>query len=268
MWCKGLCLMLYVWVAVQPVSGGWQIETVTSAGQEVLDTESIYLQQNQIKFVTPETVTIFKLDSNLIYFLKPASQTYWSGTAAAFKNEMEIAINREIENTIKDLPLEQQHLLQRMWVDLKNSSGHTPDSQQVRIKAVKATPPEQLAGFKCELYQIWVQQHRVEEVWLTDQIDIQAEIDFDKFLEMKAIIRGKSSTEDYEHAPEYRQLLKKGYRLRIIQYGEEEERVVTEVKFARQLVIPAAEFEIPASYHPVSISEILQPRLHENNPPR
>jgi hypothetical protein len=152
-----------------------------------------------------------------------------------------------------------------MWVDLKTSSHSTLDSQQVLVKAVKANVPEQVAGFKCEKYQIWIQQQRVEEVWLSDQIDIRSEIDLDKFLEMNAVIRGKSTTEDYEHSPEYLRLLKKGYRLRIVQYGEEEDRVVTEVKQALQLSIAAGEFEVPANYRRVSISEFLQARLNEGD---
>lgn len=243
---------------------GWVITQQSYDSDEGVKTaliETIYLQDNKMKIMQPEMVTVFDLNEQTITLMSSRKKVYWTGSVADYKKEIKNAMQSAMDEQLKNAPEEQKEMIRKMYQGMMESidnpskfAGEEPEEYELEIK--KTGEKERVAGRMAHKYSIKVNGSVKEEAWLSESDRPHEEFDIGKFYDVFGDFTSQASTNAfYQNNEEYIEFSKKGFPLKSINYYGGYESI-SEVTDLDRENIDASEFTPPADYQKVSLVEI------------
>ena len=256
---KWFIILVLVTAIGSQVNAGWVIKEVTG-NPEYGDQENqnYYIQNNWFKVIESSSVTIFNLENEKMSILLPEKKSYWTGTVDKFWEETQDAMRQQMELALKELPPDQREVYKSMMENMGNIAGKNVLEDHKNVNVKKTSEKDTIADHSSQKYEVKVDGELIEIVWISEDVDIQEEIDLDKFGQFMKTMRGPSGEWFFETSTEYIDLLKQGYPMRSIEMNEWGESSITEVTEVNKQEIPQSEFQIPDDYHEIPLMELMK----------
>ena len=243
---------------------GWVITQQSYDSDEGVETaliETIYLQNNKMKVVQPEMVTIFNLNNETITLMSPVKKVYWTGQVADYKKEIKQAMQSAMEEQLKNAREEQKEMIRKMYQGMMESidnpskfAGEEPEEYDLKIE--KTGDKERVAGRMSHKYSVTVNGSVKEEAWLSESDRPHEEFDIGKFYDVFGDFTSQASSVDfYQKDEKYVEFAKKGFPLKSVNYYGGYESI-SEVTNLEKENVDDSEFTPPADYEKVSLVEI------------
>lgn len=250
---KLLTVSLLVIVAVQ-LHAGWIITEKTAYPDKTVYETLIYFQNNLVKLVDGENVTIFDLNRRELTFLNLQTKTYWKGRVEAYKREVkEISIER-IREELEKIPENQREHYRELYENLLRDMDNPAPAfySDVATRVEMTAEQRSILGYKTRKYQVYSHGILAEEIWLSSGIKISTEVDLEKFpLFLNEISFGNMEA-DHRSSREYLHLLNSGYPL-ISKELTGEGEILTEVTKVERKQLPSDEFNVPEGFEKSSL---------------
>ena len=245
-------------------SAGWivtQRNYDSDEGEESAISETIYLQDNIMKVVQDQMVTIFNLNDETITIINPEKQIYWKGNVADYKVEIKSAMKSAMEEQLANASEEQKEMIKKMYQGMMESiddpskfAGEEPDEYNLEIE--RTGEKERIAGRMAVKYLISVNGTLKEVDWLSESDRANEEFDSEKFHNVfNDFISQAQSIAFYQTNEKYIEFSKKGFPLKSINYYGGYESI-SEVINLDKKHIDLSEFNVPAGYKKVDLVEI------------
>ena len=201
-----------------------------------------YAQGNKVAVYQKNAVFITDIATNTLINIIPSRKIY--------------AVN-DIDEFIKKIEKIVAQIKQQQPQGWKKPGG-----KPLNVVAKKTGKKKNFLGYPAELFEIYSNNVKVRDVWITDKIPLKKEIDvekaFEKRFKIEDIFVELSGTKDIEATPEYKNLFKGGrVSMMMISYnnGSEEIERVTQVEIAK---IPEHIFEVPRGFKKVPIEQFMR----------
>lgn len=232
------------------------------------ESQSIFIQDQQIRIETPESVFIIDLQQDLLTLVFPQKMFYWTGHPDTLRKALfdKLAVQVEV-------------MLQHIAEYERDSARRTFDRQLLALKTGEQgfmTPiepvikPEMRAdtilGRLVNPYEIWSDTVLLERVWLSNDLDPYQQIDKEKLRKFTQLFSPPSRLSAFRQSEAFKNLTQHGIVMRSVMpfaYGESK----TEVVVLRETNIPPVFFAPPADYRPASVEEVLEVTLDDGESP-
>ena len=264
---KKLKLIILVTIALLlqiQANAGWIITQRSYDSDEGVETaliETVYLQNNIMKVVQTDMVTMFDLNNETITLMSPVKKVYWTGNIANYKEEIKKAMRSAMDEQLINAREEQKEMIRKMYQGMIESiddpskfAGEEPEEYDLQIE--KTDEKERLAGRIAIKYQVLVNGSLKEEAWLSESNKAHNEFDISKFYIIFGEFTSQAGTSAfYQSNKKYIEFAKKGFPLKSVNYFGGYESI-SEVTSLEKENIDASEFIPPADYKKVSLVEI------------
>ena len=115
---------------------------------------------------------------------------------------------------------------------------------------------EKIAGVSATQYGLYVNKKLMEEIWISEDIPVQQQLDMVRFNAMLAEIGSEIIGElSYQASQDFAQILQKGLLVKTVEYAPDF-TVTTEVYRIREFSIDPSEFSVPEGYRPASLAQL------------
>lgn len=243
---------------------GWVITQQSYDSDEGVETalvETIYLQDNIMKVVQPDMVTMFNLNTETITIMSPVKKVYWTGKVEDYKTEIKDAMRSAMEEQLKNAAEEQKEMIRKMYKGMMESidnpskfAGEEPEEYELEIE--KTGDKDRVAGRLAHKYAIKVNGSVKEEAWLSESEKPHEEFDIGKFYDLFGDFTNQgNSTAFYQNDEKYIEFSKKGFPLKSISYFGGYESISEVTNLQKENLDPSV-FKAPADYQKVSLLEI------------
>lgn len=259
-----LCLVgVALVLTASPAFAGWVVEEVSGTRESGEEVTVLYVEGNRIKIVGSD-IMIFDVNKNRFAFLLPEQKIYTSGSPEDLAKQTQMAseqmeqMRKMQEQYLQQLPPDQREMVRKQMQSMMQPE--TSRGTEIALEIKETSEKAEVAGYSARKYQVIVNGDLAEELWISDQIDVAGEIDLDKLYNLMDSMRGPMAEQSYESSPEYRGLMKKGLRLKSVDYTVEYAGAhgeLTEVRKAEKKAIPDSEFQIPEGYREVQFREFM-----------
>ena len=261
---QSLLILIIALLINVPANAGWiitQRNYDSDEGVETALTETVYLQNNVMKVVQSEMVTMFDLNNETMTIMSPVKKVYWSGNVASYKKEIKGAMRSAMEEQLADAPVEQKEMIRKMYQGMMESidnpskfAGEEPEEYELEIE--KTNKKERVAGRLAVKYKISVNGSLKEEAWLSESDRANSVFDIIKFYSVFSDFISQAGTVSfYQNHEKYIEFAKKGFPLKSINYYGGYESI-SEVTNLDKESIDTTEFTIPSDYKKVSLVEM------------
>ena len=245
-------------------NAGWVITQRSYDSDEGVETaliETVYLQDNIMKVVQSEMITMFDLNKETMTIMSPVKKVYWTGNIADYKKEIKEAMKSAMEEQLKNAPEEQKEMIRKMYQGMMESidnpskfAGEEPEEYDLQIE--KTEEKEQIAGHIAVKYKISVNGSIKEEAWLSESNKAHSEFDINKFYAVFGDFTSQAGTGSfYQNDEKYIEFAKMGFPLKSVNYFGGYESI-SEVTSLEKENIDSTEFNAPSDYQKVSLVEI------------
>jgi hypothetical protein len=244
-------------IIVAPLHAGWVITEKARYPDNTFYESTIYFQNNLVKTVDGDNVTIFDLSRRELTFLNLQTKTFWQGSAERYKREIkQITIDR-ISEELEEIPETQREHYRELYENLVRDK-HNPAPAfytDVATRLEMTSEQSTILGYVARKYRLFVDGLLKEEIWLSSGISVSKEVNLEKFrLFLNEISFGNIET-DHRSSREYLHLLNSGYPLISKEFTAEEE-ILTEVTKAERKQLPAYEFQVPQGFVETDLKEL------------
>ena len=267
---KSLFIIIITLLLNLPATAGWIITQQSYDSDEGVETaliETIYLQNNIMKVIQHEMITMFDLNTEMITIMNPIKKVYWTGKVDDYKKEIKEAMQSAMEEQLKNAPEEQKEMIQKMYKGMMESiddpskfAGEEPEEYDLQIE--KTGDKERVTGRVTHKYSIKVNGSVKEEAWLSESDKPHEEFDIGGFYDVFGDFTSQANTSVfYQNDEKYIEFAKKGFPLKSISYFGGYESI-SEVTNLKKENIDSSEFKVPSDYKKVNLLEI---GLEEND---
>jgi len=230
-----------------PAIAGWEFVEDSDGDQR-----TVYVQTNRIKFVAPDQVLMLDIPENLLFYIDPKAETWWSGPPETFSQAAQKGM-AQIEKLFgaesKDSPLRKQFQEARKQAD-KPATG-------VKVRSTKKT--ETIAGFPARKYEILLGGKIRQEKWIAETIKIGKHLDIQRYIEMMGILQkgfGRGGDNSFLLSPEVMALLKKSWPLKTVEYQTDIDRFIETIISAQEKSLADSLFLVPKTYRKIPVTDI------------
>ncbi|MEE4198614.1 MAG: DUF4412 domain-containing protein [Bacteroidales bacterium] len=243
---------------------GWVItqESYDSdQGKESALKEKVYLQENRMKIVREDMVTVFNLNDETITLMNPVKKVYWKGTLEDYKTDIKKAMQSAMEEQLKNAPEGQKQMIRNMYQgmmegvdDPSKFAGEVPDDYQLLI--TRTEEKERVAGYQAVKYEVTVNRQIKEEAWLSESNRAHKEFDIRKFYALFGDFVSQAGTGAYyQNDEQYLEFALLGFPLKSVSYHGGYESISEVTNLERKSLEPS-EFIPPADYQKVKLTEV------------
>ncbi|MDA3955056.1 MAG: hypothetical protein PF485_15540 [Bacteroidales bacterium] len=261
---KYILLLAIVLVVSTQTFAGWVITQRSYDSDEGLETaliETVYLQNNVMKVVQAEMITMFDLNNETITLMSPVKKVYWTGKIMNYKEEIKAAMKVAMEEQLANAQEEQKEMIRKMYLGMMESidnpskfAGEEPEEYTLEIE--RTEEKERLAGHIAYKYQVSVNGSIKEEAWLSESNKAHKEFDINKFYSIFGEFASQAGTSTfYQNNDEYIEFAKKGFPLKSINYYGGYESI-SEVTNLEKSNLEDSEFTPAVDYKKVSLVEV------------
>lgn len=242
-------ILTAVFMMIASVSqAGWVIHEDSMGGHKMV----VYLQKNRIYNDTKAMSTLIDLDKGWIYLINKSNRVYWGGPFDIFEEEMLAAMDKQVDEQMKDLPADQRKAMkERMKQSMMGLAG-----SKEKIEVVKTGKSAKIAGHSCDQYTVKAGGEIREEHWIATSIRISREIDPDKLRQQMSKLKMGAGPGGFASAEPVLALWEKGYPLKKVYYMMGQ-KMVSQASKTEQRSIPAKIFQVPASFKKVPVMEVM-----------
>ncbi|UCG27780.1 MAG: DUF4412 domain-containing protein [Bacteroidales bacterium] len=216
----------------------------------------IYIEDNMVKQVTNDLVTIFDLNDNRVTFLRPEIHMYWSGTLEEYWEEVNRTLKLMIEIEVEKLPEDQQEQARKLFQNMMKIM-EDPDTSSVLDVFIRETAEKDtIIGYEVLKYQVFLNGVLKEDIWIAENLNTLPNLDLRKFVNFqRKLSEGFENELFYQATDEYGRILDDYFILKTkdYQYGYQ---TVNEVVEMREEDFDISEFLPPSNYKTVSLSEL------------
>lgn len=256
---KWFITLVFSVIFCSQVNGGWIIKEVTGnlehGDQEY---QNYYIQNNWFKIVETSSVTLFDLDNEEMSILLPEKESYWTGTVTEFWKETQDALKQQMEEALKELPPNQREVYKSMMEEMGNFTGQNVLEDHKKVSVNETSEKVTIADQLSQKYEVNVGGEVIEYVWISKSVNIQEEVDLEKFGHFMKTMSGPGGEWSFETSEEYISLLKQGYPMRSVEMNEWGGSNLTEVTEVTKQNIPQSEFQIPKDYMRIPLLELMK----------
>jgi len=243
---------------------GWVITQRTydsDEGPQTASIETVYLQDNVMKVVNSEVITVFDLNKEMITLINPERKVFWTGNISTFKNDMKAGIKLVMDEKLKEIAPEQREMMKKMFEgmiaavdDPSKATENKPKNYTLEINRTKENA--RIAGYSAVKYRVIVNGELKEEAWLSESSRAHDEFDINKFYNLfKDFTAQAGTTEFYQTNEKYLEFSRLGFPLKSVNYYGGYETISEVTKLEKQK-LETDIFTIPADCKKVSLIEI------------
>ncbi len=244
----------FLLISVQ-LFAGWVITSEVDEEIGNKEIEITYIQNNKIKIATDKDIAIFNLETDYLYLINPKTKSYWEGQISDFRSTVIEGMKSQMETALKNVPAEHQEMYKQKYMAMieKIEGNQTDGSENIKIN--KTDDMLKIVNYNTIKYQIFQNEDLREEVWITDELNLSDELNFDKFKSFFMSFSKITSQRTVENSPEFFDLFASGYPLKSIEYHENFKTITTAVSVEKKQ-IPDSEFLVPADFNKISIMDL------------
>ncbi len=261
---RNALLILMLVVISARVFAGWEITLKETDPDGTINYQTMLIDNNRVKSSDPDGGFIFDVKSGAFIMIDNQGKTYWKGNLSDFREKYYKAMKGAVEQMLANLPPEQQEMYKQMFGDMVEIYAE-PDKSRVEALNVNIDDTGEttdIAGYKSTKYLVNVDGNLVEQIWLSDGLDISGDLDLKAMINLMNEIRPNLDDEFlYEYSDAYIDLWEKGFRMKSI----DKEGDISEVIKAEKKNIADAEFQPPAGFRQQSIEEMMQQQMMSEN---
>lgn len=230
-------------------------------GSESAITETVYMQDNIMKVVQKNMVTMFDLNKEQMTIMNPDRKVYWTGNIDSYKEEIKSAMKSAMDEQLAKAAPEQKEMIKKMYQGMMESidnpskfAGEEPEEYHLEIN--RTGEKERVSGRLAVKYEIKVNGSITEEAWLSESERAHAEFDIVKFYSLFSdFLSQAGSGTFYQTNEKYIEFSKKGFPLKSVNYNGGYESI-SEVINLDKKNLDKKEFEVPVEFTKVSLAEI------------
>ncbi len=240
---------------------GWVIvEHTWQAGSDEIFESTLIIQDNRIKSIDDEQILIFDLDQWLLTYVSPLKKGYWTGAPHEYLEFLKEFTLKMLEEELASATRYEKPALQALYDDLKMDLELGNDAVkfigELPVEIVMTEQADMVAGYRANRYLVYSDGTRVEEVWLTFDVDLGREYDYGEFRAFIDEMSWGSMFADYRSSSEYIHFMKSGLPMRTVEEDQFGSVVVTEVVMVDNRQIPQSDFYPPEGYRSMGLDEL------------
>jgi hypothetical protein len=249
-WMLPVCVLIIVGLAATSPAGVILVDG---------DGSRVYISGGKFKEVSEEDTQTYIIDVNdeTLTVVDDEEKAYAKGTVDEFCSEVASAMDAALEGMSE----EEKAMMKQMM----NMAGQGKEKEPPKVTVSKSGNGEKVAGLSTTKYTVTVDGKLYEEVWITDDAAVMKEFkQMSKLSDMSFRMGGcmggaigVSLAGTPETSPQYRDMLKIGFPVRVVSYEEgvaDEGEKVVEVK---KESIPDLEFMPPKGYRKIPFKELI-----------
>lgn len=252
--------MLLLIIASAEVLAGWVITLRESESDGTKYYDTMMIENNMMKSAGHDGSFIFDVNTREFYMIDDGNKTYWKGQLDEFRLNYYNAMKVAVDQMLASLPPEQQEMYRQTFSDMVEIYSQ-PDEEKidaVNIEVNKTLETEEIAGYRSVKHEVMVDGELVEELWISDDLNVKNDLDLKAIAELMNEIRPNLDDEYlYEYTDEYMKLWEKGFRMRSI----EDNGDISEVIKVEKKQIGSSEFKAPEGYTRLSIEEMMKQQM-------
>lgn len=247
------------------------IEQVSyNKGDSIKKKGKIFIKDNKIKFVEEpngQGVAIFDLNTGEMIQIDNEGKRYVVANPEDYFKFVQDITNKmktELENQLSQLPPEQRARAEEM---MKSEAIALPGQEKkARNMTLKKTDlSETIAGYKSSKYEIYEDGKLSEEIWISNDIGFDNELDMKKMANYMSEIKkisekagaGQSNWDEEEKI--FKEVYESGFPTRSVDYSSGGKVYIEEIVKVNKADISDSEFEAPVGYSKVTLQEMIQP---------
>jgi len=226
----------------------------------------LLIQDNKMLFkdTTNNVSTLFDFDRDQMIVLDHNGQTFTVIDPKAFVKAIEDytkEVKRMRQKHLESLPPEQREMVEKMIKERELESGKNGTGKIV-ISIKSSEISENISGYKASKYEVYHNDKLNEELWLTNDLDIQKELDLKKMSnlmsEFKKVNKRLGNDTMVNEDAFINLFANGGFPLKTVDRSFGETVYIEEVVDIRKEDIPADNFKLPSGYKEKSVNELLK----------
>jgi len=249
---------LYIILFISPLisNAGWVIITTTKGSDGKEKQETLYIQNNKMKSVSEYTM-IYDMNTSELTMMDNANKKYWKGTTKDYKNGIVEMMKTRIAEEIKTLPETKRDFAERMYNEAldKFISGEGNDTVKVTTQVRKISEKITIAGYPAQKYEVWVNNFKKVDMWISEKINISSDFDYTAFAKFMKQLTNSRSDLAYQSSPEYIALLNKGFALKSFDADNSQTRETVSIE---KKLLSDSDFAVPGDYIQSPLSDMLK----------
>ena len=225
---------------------------------------TIYIQENKMKFFDEEGqfFAIFNLDTGEMIQVDNLSRTYsttQSDDYFSYYRQYALQLEAAMRQQLSELPpnkrAQAEAMMRRQGLTVPGGSDKSSS-----ITSKKTGDTKKIAGYESVKYEIYSGGRLEEEIWITNDVRFQQELDMNKMTtylsELRAIDHslGGNGASD---ANAYVEVFSKGFPMKTIDYPVYGNAVIEQTVKVSNKDIDNSEFTAPLGYRKVDLKEML-----------
>ena len=226
----------------------------------------LLIQDNKMLFkdTTNNVSTLFDFDRDQMIVLDHNGQTFTVIDPKAFVKAIEDytkEVKRMRQKHLESLPPEQREMVEKMIKKRELESGKNGTGKIV-ISIKNSGVSENISGYKASKYEVFHNDKLNEELWLTNDLNIQKELDLKKMsnlmTEFKKVNKRLGDDTVVNEDAFINLFANGGFPLKTVDRSFGETVYIEEVVDIRKEDIPADNFKLPSGYKEKSVNELLK----------
>ncbi|MAE07911.1 MAG: hypothetical protein CL661_04030 [Bacteroidetes bacterium] len=248
---------------------GWVIneESTDLHGNKLIQT--IYIQDNLIRYETPSSIAIIDLNNNFITIVFSQYKVFWTGTIDELKASSLETYKKQKEEILAVLPPSERNELDSIYLEIEKQMLDTTNHvQSNNYELVETNDKLEILGYNTTKYNILTDSIVIESIWHTTEIQPYNDVNLHRMMVFMKQLNSTSSSGIITQIDEYFNLLKSGILLKSVEFLPDGNRYEANVTNIREVNIVSDFFLPPRNYRKTALSDILDlmPEISEYGP--
>lgn len=238
-------------------------------GDSVKKKGKIFIKDNKIKFVEErngQAVAIFDLNTGEMIQIDNEGKRYIVTTPEEyfkFIQEMTNKMRGELEKQLSQLPPDERAKAEEMM----KAQGMTLPGEAAKAKKItlrKTDATETIAGYKSKKYEIYEDGKISEEIWISNDIKFEEELDMKKMASYMSEIKKISERAGLQYSGLdeqeriFKEIYESGFPTRSVDYSSNDSVYIEEIVKINRADLSDSEFQPPAGYKRITLQEMIQ----------
>lgn len=226
----------------------------------------LLIQDNKMLFkdTTNNVSTLFDFDRDQMIVLDHNNQTFTVIDPKEFVKAVE-DYTKKVEEMrkkhLESLPPDQREMVEKLMKERELESGKNATGKIV-ISIKNSEVSEDISGYKASKYEVFHNDKLNEELWLTNDLDIQNELDLKKMsnlmTEFKKVNKRLGDDTVVNEDAFINLFANGGFPLKTVDRSFGETVYIEEVVDIKKEDIPKENFKLPSGYKEKSVNELLK----------
>jgi hypothetical protein len=169
----------------------------------------------------------------------------------------------ELEKQLSQLPPEDRARAEEMMkAQGMTLPGDTTAPKKITLKKTDAT--ETIAGYKSKKYEIYEDGKISEEIWISNEIKFEDELDMKKMASYMSEIKKISERAGLQYSGLdeqeriFKEIYESGFPTRSVDYSSDNTVYIEEIVKVNEAELSDSEFQPPAGYKKITLQEMIQ----------